>query len=150
MPAQAVASSWWRFPLDLVLLEIVVYLSQDMYLPALPRVQHSFGVGQSAAQLSIAAWSLGAALVQLLAGPLSDRLGRRAMLLAGVVAFVLASAACALGGGFAVFAALRSATSHADLASAWSGWWGWSRIWRLVAREAVIAAGKAEASFYFL
>ena len=115
MPAAAVASTWWRFPLGLVLLEIVVYLSQDMYLPALPRVQASFGVGQAAAQLSIAAWSLGAALVQLLTGPLSDRLGRRAVLLAGVVGFALASAGCALGTAFGVFLVARVAQGCAGV-----------------------------------
>ncbi len=107
MPAAAQLAPWWRFPLALVLLEIVVYLSQDMYLPALPRMQGSFGVGQSSAQMSVAAWSLGAALVQLVTGPVSDRLGRRVVLLAGVVVFALASLGCALMPRFEAFLAVR-------------------------------------------
>jgi predicted MFS family arabinose efflux permease len=115
MPPAPQTALWWRFPLALVLLEVVVYLSQDMVLPALPRLQQGFGVSQAAAQLSIAIWSAGAAVVQLITGPVSDRLGRRSVLLAGVVGFALASLACALMSGYGWFLAARLAQGCAGV-----------------------------------
>lgn len=115
MPDATVVSSWWRFPFALMLLEVVVYLSQDMYLPALPVVRDGFGIGQAAAQFSVATWSCGAALVQLVTGPASDRLGRRVVLLAGVVGFALSSLACAFMVSYGWFLAARTAQGCAGI-----------------------------------
>ena len=52
-------------------------LSLDLYLPALPQLADDLNASASAAQLSITACLVGLAVGQLLAGPLSDRLGRR-------------------------------------------------------------------------
>ena len=135
MPDAPVVSSWWRFPLALMLLEVVVYLSQDMYLPALPVVQRWFGVSQASAQLSIAAWTSGAALVQLVTGPVSDRFGRRSVLLAGVLCFVVSSAACAVLSGFEWFLAARVAQGCAGI---WATSAGYAAIHELFeARTAI-------------
>ncbi len=115
MPQAPVLPSWWRFPLALMLLEVVVYLSQDMYLPALPEVQRAYGISQSSAQMSVAVWSVGAAVVQLATGPVSDRLGRRGVLLAGVVGFVISSVACALMASYGWFLAARVAQGCAGI-----------------------------------
>ncbi len=117
-------SPWWRFPLALMLLEVVVYLSQDMYLPALPVVQAWFGVDPPAAQFSVAAWSSGAALVQLVTGPASDRLGRRVVLLAGVAGFALSCLACALTAGYRGFLAARVAEGCAGIWAISAGYAG--------------------------
>lgn len=70
-------------------------LSLDLYLPALPELADDLHAGASASQLTITTCLLGLAVGQLAAGPLSDRLGRRAPLMVGLVAYVLTSAACA-------------------------------------------------------
>jgi MFS transporter, DHA1 family, multidrug resistance protein len=70
-------------------------LSVDFYLPALPRLTRDFDAAASAGQLTLSACVLGLALGQLVAGPLSDRLGRRPPLLVGLVAYGVASLACA-------------------------------------------------------
>jgi DHA1 family bicyclomycin/chloramphenicol resistance-like MFS transporter len=70
-------------------------LSMDFYLPGLPRVADDLGTSASAVQLTLTACLLGLALGQVLAGPVSDSLGRRRPLLAGLVIFALASLGCA-------------------------------------------------------
>jgi DHA1 family bicyclomycin/chloramphenicol resistance-like MFS transporter len=82
-------------------------LSLDLYLPALPQLADDLGASASLAQLSITACLVGLAVGQLVAGPLSDRLGRRRPLIVGLVAFLLASVACALAPSAAVLVLLR-------------------------------------------
>jgi DHA1 family bicyclomycin/chloramphenicol resistance-like MFS transporter len=67
-----------------------------MYLPALPSLSNDLAAGASLVQLSLTSCLLGLALGQVVAGPISDRRGRRPVLLAGLAAFVLTSALCAL------------------------------------------------------
>ncbi|MBO0679581.1 multidrug effflux MFS transporter [Mycolicibacterium sp. S2-37] len=80
----------------LALLTAVAPLSIDMYLPAFPTMAAEFGTSASAIQLTLTTFMVGLALGQLVIGPLSDRFGRRPLMLAGTVVCVLASAACAL------------------------------------------------------
>lgn len=82
-------------------------LSLDLYLPALPELADDLNASASAAQLSITACLVGLAVGQLIAGPLSDRLGRRRPLIVGLVGFVLASVACALAPSVAILVLLR-------------------------------------------
>src|SRR5919204_2702174 len=70
-------------------------LSIDMYLPALPAISRDLAASESMIQLTLTACLVGLAAGQILAGPLSDRLGRRSPLLIGVAAYVLASLLCA-------------------------------------------------------
>ncbi|SDI75083.1 multidrug effflux MFS transporter [Billgrantia gudaonensis] len=65
----------------------------DAYLPAMPALAASVGASIHHTELSISAFLIGFALGQLLFGPLSDRLGRKPVLLSGLVAFLLASLA---------------------------------------------------------
>jgi len=69
--------------------------SIDMYLPALSFVARDLHTSMARVQLSISWFLFGFGLGQLLWGPLSDRFGRRAPLLAGLVLFIGASLACA-------------------------------------------------------
>jgi DHA1 family bicyclomycin/chloramphenicol resistance-like MFS transporter len=78
------------------LLTIFGPISMDLYLPVLPALTIELESVTSTAQLTVTACLLGLALGQLIAGPLSDRFGRRRPLLAGVVAYVVTSALCAL------------------------------------------------------
>jgi len=70
-------------------------LSIDMYLPSLPAIGRDLAASESVIQLTLTAYLVGLALGQILAGPLSDRFGRRRPLLVGVAAYVLASLLCA-------------------------------------------------------
>jgi DHA1 family bicyclomycin/chloramphenicol resistance-like MFS transporter len=70
-------------------------LSIDMYLPGLPALARELSASASAVQLTLTACLAGLAVGQLVAGPLSDRLGRRPPLLAGVGGYTLASVLCA-------------------------------------------------------
>ena len=69
-------------------------LSMQMFLPALPEVQHLFAVDPGVAQLTISASMLAVAISTLIFGPLSDRFGRKPVLMAGLVVFVLGSVLC--------------------------------------------------------
>ena len=70
-------------------------LSMDMYLPGLPSLTRELGASASTGQLTLTGCMLGLAAGQLFTGPLSDSLGRRRPLLAGLVGYIVASLACA-------------------------------------------------------
>ncbi|HEX8437594.1 multidrug effflux MFS transporter [Archangium sp.] len=82
-------------------------LSIDMYLPSLPTIQGELATSATAVQLTLAAFMAGLGLGQLAYGPLSDRFGRRRPLIAGVVLYILASAACAFAPSIEWLIALR-------------------------------------------
>ena len=68
----------------------------DTYLPALPLIVDEFEVSASTAQLTLTAFMVALAVGQLVIGPLSDRMGRRGLLIAGSVGTMVAAVACAL------------------------------------------------------
>ncbi len=71
-------------------------ITTDLYLPALPSLTDGFGASMAQAQLTLTALLLAFGLSQLIWGPLSDRFGRRPILLIGMSAYVLASIASTL------------------------------------------------------
>ena len=82
-----------------VLLSALVALgpiSTDLYLPSLPGLARGFGVPVSEVQLTLSVFLAGLATAQLIYGPLSDRFGRRPVLLAGLCLYVIATLACML------------------------------------------------------
>ena len=83
---------------SLVLTLLVAFgpLSTDLYLPALPTISTTFGVDSGSAQLTLSIFLLGFAAGMLAYGPLSDRFGRRPLIIGGIVVFVLATVGCAL------------------------------------------------------
>ncbi len=70
-------------------------ISTDIYLPSLPAIGAALGVGQGQVQLTLSVFLAGFAVSQLACGPLSDRFGRRPVILAGLVLYLAASLACA-------------------------------------------------------
>lgn len=71
-------------------------LSTDLYLPSLPGIARDLTADASAVQLTLSVFLLGFAVGQILYGPLSDRFGRRPVLLGGIAIYLAGTAACAL------------------------------------------------------
>ena len=69
-------------------------VTTDVYLPALPAMQADLRAAMAEVQLTFAALLLAFGVSQLVWGPLSDRFGRRPVLLVGMGGYVLASLAC--------------------------------------------------------
>ncbi|MEU6729360.1 multidrug effflux MFS transporter [Nonomuraea wenchangensis] len=88
-------------------------LSMDLYLPALPDLGRDLGVGDASAQLTMSLCMVGLALGQLVAGPLSDRTGRRPVLLTGVAVYMVTSLLCAFAPGIWPLILLRFAQGFA-------------------------------------
>ncbi|HEX9844399.1 MAG TPA: Bcr/CflA family multidrug efflux MFS transporter [bacterium] len=82
-------------------------LSIDMYLPSLPAIAAEFAVSAREVQLTLSVFFLGFAGGQILYGPLSDRFGRRPVLLAGIALYIVSSVLCALSPGPGTMVAAR-------------------------------------------
>ena len=108
-PAAAPAEARADLKLYFVLgsLTLLGPLTLDMYLPAFPSLSRDLHAPESAIQLTITGCLIGLAAGQLIAGPLSDTLGRRRPLLIGLLAYALTSAACALAPSAAILVGAR-------------------------------------------
>ncbi|MET7804659.1 multidrug effflux MFS transporter [Micromonospora chersina] len=82
-------------------------LTIDMYLPALPAITADLETTSAAVQLTLTGTLAGLALGQLLIGPLSDAVGRRLPLLAGIALHILASLLCVVAPTVQVVGVLR-------------------------------------------
>lgn len=91
------------FPILLVIYEVIVYLSTDMYLPALPSIQQHFLLDTQATQATLTMWFLGSGSCQWLTGPLSDNLGRRPIMLGSMLCFALACLLCSYTENYHIF-----------------------------------------------
>lgn len=70
-------------------------LATDMYLPAMPAMADALNTGPDRIQLTLSLYMAGFALAQLVCGPISDRFGRRPVMIAGLSLFLAASLLCA-------------------------------------------------------
>ncbi len=75
-------------------------IALDMYLPAAVSLAASLGAPRSAIASTVSVFLLGLSVGQLVAGPLSDRFGRRPMILGGLFLFALASWAASVTTSF--------------------------------------------------
>src|SRR5262245_45643889 len=82
-------------------------LTIDMYLPALPKIADDLSVSSSVAQLTLTGTLAGLALGQLIVGPLSDSLGRRKPMMAGILLHMVASLICLFAPNVAVLGVAR-------------------------------------------
>jgi DHA1 family bicyclomycin/chloramphenicol resistance-like MFS transporter len=82
-------------------------LTIDMYLPALPAIEHDLLTSSSSVQLTLTGTLLGLGLGQLAIGPLSDAVGRRLPLILGIGVHIAASLLCAVAPNVAVLGVLR-------------------------------------------
>ena len=83
-------------------------VTTDLYLPTLPAIRDSLGTSMGEIQLTLTALLLAFGISQLVWGPLSDRFGRRPILLWGMGAYVLASMACVAAPGIDWLIAART------------------------------------------
>ncbi|MEP2534198.1 multidrug effflux MFS transporter [Shimia sp.] len=91
----------------LVLLTAISVLSLNMFLPSLAHIAADFDVSYGVANLAIGGYLAVTAVLQVVMGPLSDRFGRRPVLLIGLAMFAVASIGCLLAQDFRVFLAWR-------------------------------------------
>lgn len=88
-------------------LTAVASLSIDMNVPGLPSMASALHVGAAGIQLSMTALLLGLAAGQVLFGPVSDRLGRRGLIIAGSAGFTVLSVVCAVAPNIEILLAAR-------------------------------------------
>ena len=91
----------------LVVGALVTPLSLDMYTPAVPHMTEFFGTSEAMVNLTLVGYFLFFAMGLLIFGPVSDRYGRKPVLVAGILAYALASAACALSTSIGMLIAMR-------------------------------------------
>lgn len=82
-------------------------LSTDLYLASLPHLATDFGVTPAAVQQTLSLFVIGFGVAQLVSGPLSDRFGRRPVLLWGLALYIVASLACAAAPTLPLLVAMR-------------------------------------------
>ena len=75
---------------------VIAPLSTDMYMPALPDMAEFFHTNDATMNFTLVGFFLLFAVGMLVFGPVSDRFGRRPVLLFGIVFYILSSVACGL------------------------------------------------------
>ena len=91
----------------LILMAGIGALSLNVFLPSLPTMAEHFGVEYALMQLSVSAYLATTALVQVAIGPISDRYGRRPVMIGTVVIFTIASVGAIYAPNFTVFLIFR-------------------------------------------
>ena len=95
-------------PLALIVaFSILGPFSLHVVIPAMPLLVDEFGTDFGSAQATLTVYLVGIAGGQLLYGPVSDRVGRRPVVLAGLALYALASLGCALAGSVETLWVLR-------------------------------------------
>ncbi|KTB59698.1 multidrug effflux MFS transporter [Pseudomonas fluorescens] len=105
MTQRALSTGFW-----LVLLTVLIALPRltlDLHLPALPAMADYFHSSDSQLQLTLTLYTLGSAISLLVSGPLTDRFGRRPVLLAGLLLYVVATVTCAQADSLVVLVIAR-------------------------------------------
>ncbi len=108
----------WTLALLLACLGMLGPFSIDTYLPAFSGIATSLGATPVQMQQTLSSYLLGFAVMNLFHGALSDSLGRRPVVLAGVALFTLASLGCALSqtiGQLVFFRALQGMSAGAGM-----------------------------------
>src|SRR3984957_8014973 len=82
-------------------------LTMDMYLPSLPAIGQALGASTVQVQLTISSYLIGFAAGQIVYGPVSDRVGRRPVILAALVLYGVATIVCAVAQSIEVLIAVR-------------------------------------------
>jgi DHA1 family bicyclomycin/chloramphenicol resistance-like MFS transporter len=91
----------------LVMLSGISALTMSIFLPSLNHMAEHFGVDYAVMQFAVSGYLLATAVLQMVIGPLSDRLGRRPVVIGALGVFVLATIGCVLAPTAGVFLAFR-------------------------------------------
>ncbi|MEM6619467.1 MAG: MFS transporter, partial [Pseudomonadota bacterium] len=91
----------------LIFMTAATPLALNLFLPALPTLASDLGTDYATATWAIAGYLAATGVVQLCAGPISDRIGRRPVALAVLAIFSVASVGCALAQDFVAFMVFR-------------------------------------------
>jgi DHA1 family bicyclomycin/chloramphenicol resistance-like MFS transporter len=91
----------------LICLSAIGALAMNIFLPSLPAMAETFDVTYAAATLSVTLFLAMNAVFQLFVGPLSDRFGRRPIVLASLIIFCFSSFGCILATSFEIFLVCR-------------------------------------------
>lgn len=83
------------FIITIALISVIGLISSDIHLPAFPGIGEYFKVNQERVQSTLSVYLLGISISQLFYGSLTDRFGRKSVLLCGMVIYITASIACA-------------------------------------------------------
>lgn len=83
-------------------------LAIDIYLPSIPQMVDVFGVSESEMQLTISVYVFSLGIVQLVAGPVSDRFGRKTSAILGLIFYIAGSLLVALSPSVAVLYIARA------------------------------------------
>ena len=97
----------WHFFVALVSMTFIGPLSLHLFIPAMPAVKEAFGVSTGMAQLTMSLAMLSMAFFTVAYGGLSDRFGRKRVLLGGLVLFTCGAAACMVAGNLPMLLAGR-------------------------------------------
>jgi DHA1 family bicyclomycin/chloramphenicol resistance-like MFS transporter len=79
---------------SIALIEMVMYLSDDMYLPAMLTIAQDYNTTLTMVQHTLSGWYLGGAVFQLFIIPISSRIGCKKTILLGVAIFFISSLGC--------------------------------------------------------
>lgn len=99
-------SSAWLI-ITIALLSMVGPFSIDTYLPSFPAIEEEFGINRSLLLQSIGFYLIASAISTLFWGPLSDRAGRRLVILSTLIVYFVASMGCALSEDYNTFLLYR-------------------------------------------
>ena len=95
------------FAVFLVLYEFLTYIANDMIMPGMIQVVHSFNASESNIATSLTVYVLGGASLQLILGPISDRYGRRPVMLFGACLFFICTTMIAATHSIGQFLTMR-------------------------------------------
>lgn len=99
--------SYFSLILILGLISMLMPLAIDMYLPSLPSIAKSFNVDTGQVQMTLNSYIFGFAIGQLFYGPTADSIGRKPVILGGVIIFAITSGICALASNIDQFIFVR-------------------------------------------
>lgn len=106
-PISSLTRKTLLFPLALVIFEFCVYITNDLIQPAMIVITREYGVDTTWNASAMSAFLFGGVVLQWLFGPLSDRVGRRKVLLSGVAFFIVSCLATLWASDIHRFLALR-------------------------------------------
>jgi predicted MFS family arabinose efflux permease len=98
----------------LILLSALAVLPVNIILPSLPNIAAEFRADLALVNLSVAGYAIITATIEIIAGAMSDRYGRRPIALMALSFFIVASIACALAGNIGVFLLFRAMQASID------------------------------------